>query len=99
MEKSEPSIRRIAAPRAADFRAQLRQDLQAATSRNKDFLDVVARQLHQMVGGYPSAHNRMVVCCKVMLSEMTADDEVLKAPPSRLGASLVIRYTLPRPPA
>lgn len=99
MEKSEPNIPHTAAPKAADFRAQLRRDLQAAASRNKAFLDVVARQLHQVVGGYPSEHNRMVACCKVMLSEMIADDRVLAAPPSRLGASLVIRYVLPRPGA
>jgi 5-methylcytosine-specific restriction protein A len=35
-------------------------------------------------------------CCEVMRGEMRATDEVVDEPPSGQGASLTIRYRLPR---
>jgi len=39
----------------------------------------------------------MPVCCNVMLSEMSNEDVIVSKPPKGQGASLVIRYKLPRP--
>ena len=38
----------------------------------------------------------MPICCSVMKSEMTGDDEILDEPKGGEGASLLIRYKLPR---
>lgn len=95
MASSEPGSR-SQAPRAGDFRQRLRADLLRAERQGLPFLDVSSRQLHQAVGGYPSEDNRMPACCKVMHTEMKAGDQVLASPPSGLGATLVVRYRLPR---
>jgi len=49
-------------------------------------------------GSYPGPNHRMPVCCKVMKDAMAPDygDKVLQEPPSGQGASLTIRYVLPR---
>jgi hypothetical protein len=36
------------------------------------------------------------MCCAVMRSEMSAGDAILQEPPKKQGASLTIRYELPR---
>jgi 5-methylcytosine-specific restriction protein A len=51
------------------------------------------------LGGYPGRDHRVPICCKVMKSAMARDygDMPLQEPPSGQGASLTIRYVLPRP--
>lgn len=81
---------------AADFRAGLGRIL-AKTERSGDkFADVNSGNLHREVGGYPGPNHRMPVCCAVMRAFMRAGDRVLAEPPKGKGASLTIRYTLPR---
>jgi 5-methylcytosine-specific restriction protein A len=38
----------------------------------------------------------MPSCCQVMYGEQTSFDRVLHAPPKGKGASLTVRYQLPR---
>lgn len=85
-----------APPRAKDFRSALHKLLNDAEAMGLPSVDIIARQLHQFVGGYPSEKNRMPACCSVMMREMCEGDQVISAPPSGKGASLVIRYQLPR---
>jgi 5-methylcytosine-specific restriction protein A len=50
-----------------------------------------------VIGGYPGAgKHRMPVCCEAMRSEKRAGDEIVFEPPKGKGASLTIRYRLPR---
>ena len=84
-------------PTAEEFRQRLYQMFQAATQQGQVSLDVEAGKLHRLVGGYPSqGDHKMPVCCHVMRSEMKSGDSILRAPPKGNGASLAIRYTLPR---
>ncbi|MXY35106.1 MAG: HNH endonuclease [Boseongicola sp. SB0664_bin_43] len=83
-------------PAAEDFRAALRNRFERATEAGKKSLEVRSGELHKEVGGYPGLDHRMPTCCDVMRGEMTKADELVSAPPKGKGASVVIRYRLPR---
>lgn len=80
------------------FRRELRVRWTRAQELGAPYIDINAGQLHRCVGGYPGPDHRMPVCCAVLRSEMVAGDRVVQEPPKRQGASLTIRYQLPRPP-
>lgn len=81
-------------PRAEDFRLAL-ENIFLMTAG--DYVDVNAGELHRAVGGYPGKNHRMPVCCQVMYSCMKTGDKILpNGPPKGKGASLTIRYRLPR---
>jgi hypothetical protein len=79
-----------------DFETELRRQLAHAQSLGRPHLDVNAGELHRDVGGYPSSDHRMPMCCNAMLGEMIEKDRILNQPPKGAGASLTIRYRLPR---
>jgi 5-methylcytosine-specific restriction protein A len=77
-----------------DFERELNIIFQKAIG---NYIDVNAGELHRIVGGYPGADtNRMASCNNVMRKMMKLSDIVLAQPTKRQGASLTIRYTLPR---
>jgi len=84
---------------ADDFRDELYRILDEAVRQAHKYVDVNAGELHRGLGGYPGPDHRVPVCCKVMKEKMAPDygDKVLQEPPSGQGASLTIRYVLPRP--
>jgi hypothetical protein len=69
---------------------------QDASTQGQSFLDVSAGELHRLVGGYPGNGHRMPTCCSRMRKAMNMNDTVLQTPPKGNGASLTIRYSLPR---
>lgn len=83
-------------PRKVDFDIELQRQLAAATSAGAKMLDISAKELHIAVGGYPGSGHAMPSCCSAMRSEQRSTDEVLAQPPKGKGASLKIRYFLPR---
>ena len=84
-------------PTAHEFRAALRRRFARATEEGRTHVDIRSGDLHTAVGDYPNRGNdRMENWCRVMRNEMTGEDAELDAPPKGVGASLVIRYTLPR---
>ena len=84
-------------PSAEDFRRALQNKIRTAREGGRDSVQVLAGELHRQVGGYPGQNHRMPTCCGVMRSEMCTDDIVVNEPPQGFGASLEIRYILPRP--
>ena len=85
---------------ADDFRSELAALFEAASKAGRRTMVVRWDDLHRAVGGYPGTNHRMPLCCNVMYAEMVEGaDEVLSAPPSGQGASVAIRYVLPRPGA
>ena len=80
-------------PSSDDFRQALAQHFSAAQD---DSVVITSGELHRAVGGYPSKNHRMPVCCSIMRNEMQESDVILNEPPSGQGASLTIRYRLPR---
>lgn len=85
----------MSGPTADDFRKELRSIFRR--NEGESYIDVNSGKLHRAIGGYSGKGNhRMPVCCDVMYDEMSARDKVLQSPPKGKGASLTIRYRLPR---
>ena len=83
-------------PTAIDFKNHLSRMLAAAEQLGFCAVEVKAGDLHRRVGGYPGTSHRMPICCNVLRQAMKPGDEVVKAPPSKQGASVVVRFQLPR---
>jgi len=84
------------APNSQDFQKKLNNIFDAAQRQGKTYIDIRSGDLHKAVGSYPGNNHRMPICCFVMRSYMVAGDEILEQPPKDNGASLIIRYKLPR---
>ena len=81
-------------PTEQDFRTHLRGLMREAQTASASFVDINSGQVHHAVGDYSGPDHRMPVCCQVMKADIRAGDKVL--PPNGQGASLTIRYKLPR---
>ena len=79
-----------------NFRAELNLQLSLAEGRGAPSVEINSGELHRKVGGYPGANHAMPSCCNVMYGEQRVGDKVLSSPPLGRGASLTIRYKLPR---
>lgn len=80
-----------------DFRAELAAQLARATQQKRSHAEINAGELHRVIGGYPGPDHDMPPCCNVMKEAFDASrDEIVHEPPKGLGASLTIRYALPR---
>lgn len=83
--------------------SQLRDELMAqilrAEKRGAEHIEINSGELHRAVGEYPGEKHNMPGCCRVMYDEQDVADKVLSRPPGGAGASLTIRYKLPRPKA
>jgi len=87
-------------PTAEDFRQALQGYLAEAAADGRTSVEVNAGHLHRVLGGYSGPqHHRLPICCSVMRAEMDAasGDEITQEPSAGMGASLTIRYVLPRP--
>ena len=83
-------------PNTATFRNALWDEFRRAEAKGEPYIDICSGDLHRQVGGYPGPNHRMPQCCDAMYGEQRASDDVLAAPRKRKGASLIIRYQLPR---
>jgi len=93
--KSEPDAQSIPLT-ANNFRQELTGLFSRAQDAGRTSIDVNSGELHRSLGGYPGPRHRMPVCCDVMYQEMRDGDRILNAPEKGKGASLTIRYKLPR---
>ncbi len=84
---------------ADDFKLRLHLIFLQAQEHGLSQVEVTSDELHRRVGGYPGADHRMPLCCRVMREHVSEDagDRIVEAPPSGQGATLKIRYVLPRP--
>ena len=83
-------------PTRETLRAELRSQLSQAERRGVSYVDINSGELHRKVGDYPGPNQRMSSCCDLMYEEQRAGDKILSSPPKGRGASLTIRYKLPR---
>lgn len=83
-------------PDSGQFRAALKEIFTQETKEGKSAVSVNSGILHRQVGGYPGTNHRMPICCEVMYQEMSKGDKIESRPPKGKGASLTIRYALPR---
>jgi hypothetical protein len=85
-----------AVPTSEDFRDALRAHFARGEALGLAFVEIISGELHRVVGGYPGPAHRMPSCCAAMRAEQRGGDETRHAPPSGHGATLCIRYRLPR---
>lgn len=85
------------APITTSFAFALTELIKRAGQQGRSHVEVNAGELHRSLGGYPGQEHRMPACCSAMRSAMTPEDKIIYAPDSGNGASLTIRYVLPRP--
>jgi len=84
-------------PTKEEFRDQLLEVFRIAEQRREASVIVRAGDLHRAVGEYPNRKtHRMPVCCNVMRRAMRTGDVVVSEPRRGQGATLTIRYALPR---
>lgn len=79
-----------------DFRSELRAQIDRAQKQGRPHIEVNAGELHRVVGGYPGSGHRMPVCCQVMHAQHRNGDVIVFQPAEGKGASLTMRYKLPR---
>lgn len=79
-----------------DFREAIRQRFNSAERAGKTAVEINSGDLHREVGIYPEPGHSMPTCCNMMRESMSARDTVLSSPPKGRGATLTIRYALPR---
>jgi hypothetical protein len=87
------------AARREDFDRKLETIFRDAEDRELESIEIRASDLHRAVGGYPDRDHRMPICCEAMRRAMAPTDIIVAAPPKGDGASLLIRYDIPRPDA
>lgn len=88
----------VAIPNVHDFKNQLNKIFKKAEQLGCVAVEIQAREFHLAVGGYTGKEdNRMNACCHVLHKAISDSDTIITAPPSGNGASLHIRYSLPRP--
>jgi hypothetical protein len=83
-------------PTIEDFRSKLQTLLAQAEASGASHLEISSRELHIEVGGYSGPPHRMPTCCDAMYGEMKLGDRIVSAPPKGKGATVVIRFALPR---
>ncbi|HEX9931471.1 MAG TPA: hypothetical protein VGB08_01370 [Allosphingosinicella sp.] len=83
-------------PTKQEFLDELRARFRRAEERGLSSLEVNAGDLHRSLGGYPGTNHQMPSCCEAMYAEQRAGDELVACPPKGKGASLTMRYRLPR---
>jgi hypothetical protein len=83
---------------AQEFLDELMVMMREAQRAGLDAVEIEAEELHRRVGGYPGRNHRMPGCCGVMREQFSQEwgGSVIREPPSGQGASLRIRYRLPR---
>lgn len=83
-------------PTLDEFRAELVAQIRRAEKAGAPHVEINSGELHRKVGGYPGPDHRMPMCCDAMYEHQRIGDEIISQPPKRKGASLTIRYKLPR---
>ena len=87
-------------PTVADFQQEIDAQTKRAANQGRKSIEINAGELHRLVGGYPpkaGENHAMPSCCQAMWSRFDPLwDEEIEVPPSEKGASLTLRYSLPR---
>lgn len=83
-------------PTKDEFAKAIAAKLRAAELRSAGHLELNAGELHRELGGYPGAVHQMPSCCDALYEVHRAGDTILAKPPKGKGATLTIRYKLPR---
>ncbi|MDR0551769.1 MAG: hypothetical protein LBG72_07095 [Spirochaetaceae bacterium] len=79
-----------------DFTGELQKIFVEAEQKGLESIEVNSGDLHRRIGGYPGPNHCMPSCCSAMRKMMETGDSVSHSPQKGKGASLTIKYQLPR---
>lgn len=79
-----------------EFRLALDDIFRTSWRNGADDVVIVSGDLHRKLGGYPGANHQLPTCCDVMRGAMQSGDQVVEETPGGKGATLRIRYKIPR---
>lgn len=80
-----------------EFKVELEAQIDRARRQGRPHIEINSGELHRILGNYPNSDNHnMPDCCEVMRLYIQSNDIVIFEPPEGAGASLTIRYSLPR---
>ena len=80
----------------AAFNAAIADQLARAENQGRTHHEINAGELHRQLGGYPGPVHRMPGCCDALRDAMVKGDRVTYQPERGDGASLTVRFELPR---
>lgn len=84
----------------SEGKERFREELQALLKKAEELgfvaVDINAGNLHRRVGEYPGTDHRMPLCCDAIYGEMGPRDIVVEQTDSGKGASVSVRFMLPR---
>ena len=85
-------------PNKEDFENALEQIFRyKEIMEEAEYVDINSGKLHKYVGGYSGTNHRMPLCCEVMYLYKKDGDEIIEDGTQKgHGASITIRYKLPR---
>lgn len=83
-------------PTKEEFGKAVGAKLREAELRGGEHLDLNSGELHRELGGYPGPNHQMSSCCDALYDAQRAGDTILSSPAQGKGASLTIRFKLPR---
>lgn len=83
-------------PTIDQFREELGNQLSRAELSGAGSVEINSGQLHRDVGGYPGPKHAMPSCCDAMMDAKRTGDIIISQPPKGKGATLTIRFKLPR---
>lgn len=78
------------------FKAALNEKFQQATRSGLNHVTLKSGTIHRELGYYPGKNHSMPSCCTVMKKAMRHGDVIIHQPPKGNGASVEIKYCLPR---
>jgi len=79
-----------------DFANEINAQIDRAAQQGRPHVEINAGELHRLLGGYPGPNHRMPVCCEAMRKIQEPSDKLVFSPPEGNGASLTVRYSVPR---
>ncbi|MDB5542176.1 MAG: potassium channel protein [Devosia sp.] len=78
------------------FSAAITTLLARAQKQGRPHVEINAGELHRQLGGYPGPNHRMPSCCASLRAVISGRDVVVFEPAQGDGASLTVRFALPR---
>ncbi len=83
-------------PTMDDFRSFIAAAFSDAKNAGQTSITLKSGDVHRQLGGYPSSNHQMPSCCNAMIEATKAGDDILHQPPKGKGATLTIKYRIPR---
>ena len=83
-------------PTMDDFRSFIAASFAEAKNAGQTSITLKSGDVHRQLGGYPSKNHQIPSCCNAMIEAMKGSDNILRQPLKGKGATLMIRYRIPR---